>query len=471
MQKTILRKPIIGILQVLLIILCASCSKDDSESFLNYLEENEEFGGGIATVFDESENAFGNLPPALLERNTDFVVGNSFFRRNWVTEPASTSDLDGLGPFFNARSCGNCHFKDGRGAPPLTPQEEPIALLFRLSQQTEIEWEQIPDPNYGGQLNPFAILDLTGEGSVSVSYREETGAYADGTVYNLRTPINTINNLQYGEISSSTMISPRIAPHLIGLGLLEAIDEVDILANADEFDADADGISGKPNYVWDITQQENSLGRFGWKANEPTVRQQVAAAFVGDIGITSSVFPNEACADKQQSCVDAIYIDDIELTEMIFDNVTFYTQALAIPKRRNWDDEVVLRGKALFSEIECSACHIPSFVTGDFTDIPEYSNQTIRPYTDLLLHDMGEGLADGASNFRANGNEWRTPPLWGLGLVNVVNGHTNFLHDGRARNFEEAILWHGGEAEEAKESFMALEKSEREAIISFLESL
>ena len=429
---------------------CVSCSTaDEDPDYLEFLEENEQFGGGIATVFDESENAFGNMPPALIDRNTDFVVGNSFFRRYWVTEPASTSDLDGLGPLVNARSCGNCHFKDGRGAPPLTPDERPIALLFRLSQESEIEWEQIPDPNYGGQFNPFGIFGVGPEGNVSVAYMEKPGTYPDGTSYSLRDPIYTFKDLNYGAIDGNTNVSPRVAPHIIGLGLLEAIAEADILANADEFDANGDGISGRPNYVFDAATGEEVMGRFGWKSYQPHVRQQVASAFIGDIGITSSLFPSETCADSQQDCINGNAVDDVELRDDLLDIVTFYTQALAIPQRRDWDQPQVLQGKALFSEVQSAACHTPVFQTSAFDDIPEYSDQTIRPYTDLLLHDMGEDLADGAGDHRATGTEWRTPPLWGLGLVKVVNDHTNFLHDGRARNFEEAILWHGGEAQDS----------------------
>ena len=463
------KKRVYVVLSVLLAL--SSCDTDDEvDPFLAILEENEQFGGGQGTIFDEGENAFGQLPDILLSRNREFVTGNSFFRRNWVTEPASTSDLDGLGPLFNARSCGACHFKDGRGAPPLTPNEEPLALLFRLSKPGQIEWEQLPDDIYGGQLNPNSIFGIEAEGSVSIDYVEQPGSYPDGTRFSLRKPIVSFD-LNYGPLHPSTSIGPRIAPHIIGQGLLESISEDDILSLADEFDSDGDGISGKPNYVWDLVNKKESIGRFGWKANQPNVRQQVASAFAGDIGITSSLFPDDPCGEDQDACNDALYDNDIELTEGILDRVTFYSQALGVPRRRDWDEPQVLQGKSLFTQANCSACHTPKFVTGSFSDIPEYSNQTIRPYTDLLLHDMGPGLADNAPDNRASGSEWKTPPLWGLGMVRVVNNHTNFLHDGRARNFEEAILWHGGEAETSKQDFMSLELKEREAIIAFLESL
>ena len=453
-----------------IVILILSC-KDDEFSYASLIEENEQYGGGIATTFDQSENAFGQLSTELISRNSEFVVGNSFFRRNWVTEPSSTVDLDGLGPLFNARSCGACHFKDGRAAPPITREEKPLGLLFRLGRPSAIEWVQLPDNSYGNQFQPNALFGLKSEGDVIVDYIEQNGEYPDGSTYSLRKPIYTFENLNYGGMQGDTKASPRIAPQMIGLGMLEAIPEASILALVDESDSDGDGISGRANYVNEKESNQLVLGRFGWKANEPSIRQQVAGAFRGDIGITSSIFPNEVCTSAQQDCYDFNYQDDIELTDRILDRVTFYSRALSVPIRRDWDSEVVLKGKMLFNNIQCKSCHIPKFETGVFDPIPEYGNQVIRPYTDLLLHDMGDGLADNIGDHRANGKEWKTPPLWGLGMLPVVNNHTFLLHDGRARNFEEAILWHGGEAENSKNEFMHLDKSSRDAIISFLESL
>ncbi|MEL7005127.1 MAG: di-heme oxidoredictase family protein [Bacteroidota bacterium] len=403
--------------------------------------------------------------------NRQFVVGNSFFRRNWVTEPSSTADLDGLGPLFNARSCGSCHFKDGRAAPPLSPSDQSAGLLFRLSKPSGIEWEQLPDSHYGFQLNPNAIFGLEGEGIVSVSYEEQPGQYDDGETYSLRKPIYTFQNLAYGDLDPDIRVSPRIAPHMVGLGLLEAISESTLMGWEDINDVDGDGISGKLNYVWNIEEDREVVGRFGWKANQPNVRQQVASAFLGDIGITSSIFPIEACGPDQTACEESIVIDDVELTDDILDRVTLYSAALGVPRRRDWDEPEVIQGKSLFVDMNCNGCHKLKTTTETNNDIPEYSNITIRPYTDLLLHDMGEGLADNAPDHRANGREWRTPPLWGIGMFRVVNNHTNYLHDGRARNLEEAVLWHGGEAAESRRKFKSLNKEERDALIAFLESL
>ena len=242
------------------------------------------------------------------------------------------------------------------------------------------------------------------------------------------------------------------------MGLLEAITEDTILALTDPEDANNDGISGRPNMVWDIRPGDLALGRFGWKANQPTVEQQTAGAFLGDIGITSGPFPQENCPDSQQDCASTPDGGSPEIPDERFAKVVFYTQTLAVPAMRDVNDSQVTQGAEVFVEAGCHLCHTPSHTTGKHP-VAAVSHQAIYPYTDLLLHDMGPGLADGRPDFEADGREWRTPPLWGIGLVETVNGHTMFLHDGRARNLAEAILWHGGEAAESKDSFKALTKS------------
>jgi CxxC motif-containing protein (DUF1111 family) len=435
-------------------------------------EEGEQWSGGETTVFNESVNAFGEAAPNLAgDKDLFFVTGNAFFKRNWVTAPASTEDLDGLGPLFNARSCSSCHNLDGKGAPPESPDEQPVSLLFRLSRPAPDGTGAKPDEHYGGQFNPNSILGVKPEGEVEVRYREIRGEYPDGTAYSLRKPIYTFKNLNYGEFPDDIMISPRIAQHLVGLGLLEAIDEQTLQAMADPDDSDGDGISGRINYVYDYFSKQMEVGRFGWKANQPSVRQQTAVAFREDIGLTSRQFPDELCAELQADCKKAPSGGEPELTGDILDRVTLYTQLIAVPARRNWNDPDVLRGKRTFHNIGCASCHVPKLTTGLHEEHPELSNQTIYPYTDLLLHDMGESLADNAPDGKATGREWRTPPLWGIGLVETVSGHTYFLHDGRARNLEEAILWHGGEAEQSNQLFRELNKEERDNLIKFLNSL
>jgi len=435
-------------------------------------EPGEELSGGQVTVRDFSPNAFGFQAAGLADQDQLlFFVGNSFFNQNWVSAPASTTARDGLGPFFNARSCASCHFKDGRGRPPLTPDEKGRGLLLRLSiPGVNVYGGPLPEPTYGAQLQDQAVLNIEKEGDFTIIYTEIPGKYPDGQDYSLREPHYQLTDLFYGDINPQTQISPRVAPQMIGLGLLEAIDESTILSFADETDQDGDGISGKPNYVWDHVAGQLNLGRFGWKANEPSVLQQVSGAFIGDMGITSYVFPEDNCVDGVD-CDEIPNGGDKEIDDDDLDKVALYSSVLAVPARRDWEDKEVLLGKALFNEAGCVSCHIPKIETGTHPLFDALSNQTIRPYTDLLLHDMGEDLADNRPDFDATGREWRTPPLWGIGLFNTVNDHTFYLHDGRARNIEEAILWHGGEALDAREAFKQLTQTERDAFLTFLNSL
>ncbi|NVB79975.1 MAG: c-type cytochrome [Kofleriaceae bacterium] len=446
-----------------------ACSGDDAASY----EPGEELAGGETTVFETGGMAFSlaarNLKGA---RRDDFFVGNAFFKRNWVTAPASTSGQDGLGPTFNATACAACHFMDGRGAPPQKPDDAFLGLLVRLSVPGQDEHGgPLDEPNYGGQFNHHAVLGVPAEGGTHVTYVEAPGQFDDGTQYSLRVPTYTFSDLAYGAMAADVMTSPRTANAMIGLGLLEAVSEDSLLAHADEADADGDGISGRPNRVWDPMANDTRLGRFGWKANQPGVEQQVSGAFLGDIGITSPLHPQQNCPAVQTECSAAITGGDPEADQETIDQVTYYSRLLAVPARRDFKAADVLRGKKLFNEAGCASCHVAKYVTGEVAGLPELSHQTIFPYSDMLLHDMGNELADHRPDYLADGNEWRTPPLWGLGLVRVVNGHTNYLHDGRARDTSEAILWHGGEGAAARDAYKAMSKDERAALIRFVESL
>jgi CxxC motif-containing protein (DUF1111 family) len=428
--------------------------------------------GGAGTVVNDTIAAFGqparNLP---LEERTAFFTGNALFNRDWVMAGSSTSGSDGLGPVFNARSCSSCHFRDGRGAPPRTPDESFIGLLFRLSIPGENpEGGPMGDPNYGTQLNQAAVLRVPREGRATVAYEDVPGTYADGEPYVLRRPTYDFVELAFGPLSAEIQVSPRTAPFLIGVGLLEALSDEAILARADPDDANGDGISGRANRVWDAKQQTHVLGRFGWKANVPSLEQQNSGAFNGDIGITTPLFPTENCTAVQTDCLAAPNGGAPEADQLKVDRVTFYSRYLAVPARRDVADPFVQRGEQLFRDVGCAACHTPTLTTRADTEAP-LAAQRIHPFTDLLLHDMGDGLADGRPDFDADGREWRTPPLWGIGLVGTVNGHDLFLHDGRARGFAEAILWHDGEGAAARDAFRALPRDARESLIAFLESL
>ena len=314
--------------------------------------------------------------------------------------------------------------------PPEHADDPERGLLLRLSVVgTGPHGEVVPDPKYGGQLQDRSILGVKAEGEIRITAREVSGRYADGTRYTLLAPSYEIVDAAYGALAHDVRISPRIAPAVFGVGLLEAVPEREIVAGADPKDANHDGISGRPNRVWDVRKQAMSLGRFGWKANVPTVEQQNAGAFNGDIGITSSMFPDAACTPVETACRKAPNGGDPEVDDSKLERVTFYTRTLAVPARRAVDNDHVRAGEQLFREAACSACHQPTLHTGD-ADIAALAHQTIHPFTDLLLHDMGPGLTDKRIDGLAYGSEWRTAPLWGIGLVDTVNRHSRFLHDG-----------------------------------------
>lgn len=423
---------------------------------------------------DFSENAFGQQAKGLTsDQNTAFSVGNFFFRSNWVSAPSSVQSLDGLGIMFNAVSCGGCHFKDGRAKPPASPTEALNGLLFRLSRQgMGAHGEPLDEPNYGGQFQEKALLGVNAEGNVQVSYQEIAGQYPDGTAYSLRKPIYQFTNLNYGAFHPQVEFSPRIAPQMMGLGLLENVEESTLSALADEADNNQDGISGKVNYVWDAKNMRLAVGRFGWKANVPSLLQQTAGAFNGDMGITTSLFPTEGLSPAQIALYGSLPSGGTpEISDENLEKIVFYQQMLAVPARRDYEDQQVLQGKILFQQAKCNSCHTSTLRTGNSSPFTQLNDQTIRPYTDLLLHDLGEGLADNRPDFKANGQEWRTQPLWGLGLIRTINKHTFLLHDGRARNAEEAILWHAGEAQASTQAFKNMTKAEREALLKFLNSL
>jgi len=452
----------------------------------------EERPAGAATVrVLPDANAFsqpsGNIT---FEDELEFRLGNGLFRKLWVSSPSSTLASDGLGPLFNARSCQRCHIKDGRGHPPKNAEDNPVSMFLRVSimdpdgvpddaRLAEIAdyIGTLPDPTYGEQLQDFAVQGHASEYTLGITYYEEIIILADGTEVSLRHPTYTADNLGYGPLAEGAMLSARVAPQMIGLGLLEAIPAADILANADPNDLDNDGISGRPNIVWSVEYDQPMLGRFGLKAGNPTVMQQSAGAFAGDIGISSPLFPagSGECTANQTLCQDAIHGDEdargTEIDAEGMDHVTFYSRNLGVPARRDVDDPEVLRGKEVFYSTGCTACHAPSFVTHRLKDQPEQSFQLIWPYTDMLLHDMGPALVDNRPEARATGSEWRTPPLWGIGLTEQVSGHTYFLHDGRARSLLEAVLWHGGEAQTQRDAVVNMSTEDRDALLRFLESL
>jgi CxxC motif-containing protein (DUF1111 family) len=424
--------------------------------------------GGDLTVYKESKYSFGMSAPNIpINKLRDFAFGNRMFNTNWVTAPSSVPSLDGLGPLFNRVACSQCHLRDGRGRAPHGPDEMMDSMLVRISA-IDKDGQAIDHPIYGGQLSDRAIQDLKAEARVRVSWKEDEAKYEDGEKYSLRYPQYDFEFFR-GD-AGEFLFSPRVTPAVYGLGLLEALDEKSILANADPEDKDGDGISGKANYVWDVVSQSTQLGRFGLKANAPNLLHQNTGAANGDIGLTSKYFPNKNHQVVHKD-LEEHKSKDFDISEDQARRLTLYVQSLGVPVRRSMDDEQALRGEKIFKQINCQSCHIENFTTGSSHELEFLRNQQIRPYTDMLLHDMGEKLADNRPDGLANGQEWRTPPLWGLGLHGMVNGNDFFLHDGRARTIEEAILWHGGEAEASREQFIKLNKADRLALLSFLKSL
>lgn len=449
----------------------------------------EEMQGGATTHSLAPGKGSFSQPSANMapDKVMDFKLGNGFFRRLWVTAPSSTKAADGLGPLFNARACFNCHARDGRGRPPGVG-EDAVSLFLRLSIPAETEEQKaliaslkapvIPEPTYGGQLQNFAIPGHAAEGRMVVTYEEVPVELAGGETASLRRPTYGVAEAAYGPLHPATLLSPRLAPPMPGLGLLELIPEEAILAKADPDDRDGDGISGRARRVWSHEHGRPMLGRFGWKAGNPTVSQQSADAFAGDMGLSTALFPagHGDCTAAQPACRAAPHGGDgqyegLEVPPQVLELVAYYTRNLALPRRRDVTAPGVQRGKQLFAEAGCASCHTPRHVTGSDPAMPEQSNQAIYPYTDLLLHDMGEGLADNRPEGEASGREWKTPPLWGVGLTQTVSGHTLFLHDGRARSLLEAVLWHGGEAQAARDRVAAMPKADRDALLLFLNSL
>lgn len=452
-------------------------------------ESFELMAGGAGTSRKRINRDAFSHPSANMtfEEEQTFRVGNGLFKKMWASSPSSTLASDGLGPLYNARSCQGCHLKDGRGRPP-RPGDEAVSLFLRLSIPPQNEEHKqalatravmrIPEPTYGGQFQVFAVPGLAGEGRFDIELEDIEVFLNGGEVAVLQKPTYKIRDLGYGDMHPDARMSPRVAPQMIGMGLLQAIHPGDIEALADPEDLDGDGLSGKVSRVRDPATGQLAIGRFGWKASNPTIRAQTAGAFAGDIGIGSPDNPDPYgdCTQAQSECRRMPHgeqerLGETEAPDPVLDLVTFYSENLAVPRRRKMDDPRVLRGKELFNDVGCVGCHQAKFVTSRKAENDAHRFQLIWPYSDMLLHDMGEGLSDERPVGDATGSEWRTAPLWGIGLTETVSNHTRFLHDGRARNLLEAVLWHGGEAQSARDRVVAMEPDDRVALVRFLESL
>ena len=502
-------------ISLLALCLLASCGggsesntapiPDDKDVMISPAEavENEHLSGGEASIKKVQSDAFSENSNNMVsvERKKTFNLGDDFFNNPWVEGSASTSSRDGLGGLFNNNACQDCHIRDGRGHAPVDENDTDFdSMLFRTAT-ANIGFEDedlilrslkanVPDVFFGGQLQQHGISGVSPEVDLKVSYQSKVVSFTDGSSVTLRDPTWTITSYSAEQrFEADTVFSARVAPPMIGLGLLALISEADILIKEDINDNDADGISGKANYVWSVNNQEVTLGRFGWKAGQPSILEQSAGAFVNDMGLTNRLHQKETCTEEQSDCLtapngngDSVNDYDFEVSDPILDSIAFYSSHLAVPERRDAYSEQVLTGKALFLQAGCQGCHTQSYTTLTDQDQPELSEQTIFPYTDMLLHDMGEDLADftpenePASDdmlyeFLATATEWCTPPLWGLGLTKTVDPEATFLHDGRANTIMEAVLWHGGEAENTKQKVLAFNEEERAALLAFLNDL
>lgn len=416
-------------------------------------------------VVDAGRDAFlhpvGGLDEDERER---FFRGRSLFNQSWVVAPARDDRVDGLGPLYNRLACVSCHARNGRGLPPESPGERMQSMLLRLSVPGRpAEGGVRPHPAYGEQFNEEAIPGVPPEGRAVLRWVESRRRLADGTVVRLRKPRITFRELGYGPLGR-VLVSPRVGQQVVGMGLLDAVPVATLEALAAE--PRPDGVKGQLNRL-----TGGVPGRFGHKANMPDLRAQIAGAFVGDLGITSPLHPQENCQPVQVACRQAPDGGRPELGAAELDDVEFYLAHLAVPARRGGDAPAVRRGEALFSAAGCAGCHRPQLRTGDSPRFPRLAGLTIAPYSDLLLHDMGPGLADGRPDFQASGRAWRTPPLWGIGLTRTVSEVERYLHDGRARSLTEAILWHDGEARRARQRFEGMGQAERNALLAFVKSL
>lgn len=436
-----------------------------------------------------SKNAFSK-PSVNLDNESrlDFFLGESFFSRMWVIAPSSTQASDGLGPLYNARSCMSCHPNNGRALAPFKHADDASMLVARVSipvQSNNLKLQRIadrvsyvPEPTYGMQMQYFAIPGHKAESRLQVYYKESRITLGDGSVVRLRKPQYDFMQLNYGALHSQVRISPRVAPQLIGLGLLAAIDEQEILSRHDPDDHNADGISGRVNRVWSQDTKKVQVGRFGYKASVSSINEQTQSAFSRDLGLSVPYFSDAYgdCTSRQTECIAAPngnspQYENLEVHQQVVDLVNTYVSNIDVPEQRRVSKDSVLAGKKLFEQIGCNACHTPSYQLTATTSSEEGRFQSISPYTDLLLHDMGEGLADHFPEGEASGREWRTAPLWGIGLTKYVSGQAQFLHDGRARSLIEAILWHGGEAQTHRDKVISLDRASREQLLTFIESL
>jgi len=461
--------------------------------------------GGDATHHGKPQPKSFSQPVANMpvEKKAQFEIGDSLFTRSWLMAPSSVRSSDGLGPLFNARACQSCHIRDGRGHLPANTNDTATSAVVKLAREANHRIHTAPsprfkvhaDPHYGFQIQDFTAPTVPMEAGIVVHFSTIARKLKDEDDVILRYPVVYLKHLGYGPLAEDTALSLRIAPPVIGLGLLENIYTSEILKRADPWDLDGDGISGRPSWV--KLQDKSSyishlyhLGRFGWKATKPSLNEQNLAAFFNDMGMNSKLHPKPQgdCTDTQEQCLAFAALSKkphkenikkkekfqpLDVDEQLAELVLFYTQTIAPPARRipSHLQASILKGEDIFYDIGCESCHRASFTTGSMAQERYLWRQEIFPYTDMLLHDMGYELDDGMGTPHAASSEWRTAPLWGLGYTKIVSQEATFLHDGRAQTIEEAILWHGGEGLTSRQKYQYLLPKERDHLLNFLNSL
>lgn len=436
-------------------LLLSACNLQDnshSSTVDNNVEPSPSWppSAGNATLEFNAEFPFLQFIPNLdLAQLNKASQGRELFIAEWTAAPGTRPLLDGLGPLTITSACSNCHFVSGRTPSLQDNNEVGVGLLFRLADS-----QGNPDPFYGGQLQTAATAGNS-EGRVSWALDDKNK------------PIFTLTTHQV-ELTEGINLGPRLSPQLVGIGLLDLVSDAEIISREDEHDANNDGISGRAH--WRTINGEKMLGRFGWKAMQPSLEHQSAGALQQDMGLTTRLNPNEPCTELQTICATQPNGGSPEVSDSALAAINNFLTLLAVPERRIHDQHEFNRGAEIFSNIGCDACHQPVLKTGDSNEYPLLAHQTIYAYTDLLLHDLGEDLNDNVKEGNANPNEWRTPPLWSLGLIEAVEG-SRFLHDGRAETIEDAIIWHGGEALNAKNRFSALNSEDKKHLLSFLRSI
>ncbi len=462
------------------LILC-SCEEDGIDVLNVEVPDGYSLSAGTSTIFLNSSYAF--------DTEADWVTGNNltrFIRGDRLYDDVRTStnaNGGGLGPVYAGYSCGSCHRNAGRTRPAIWSDGGSgaygfSAMLVYVSRKNGAFFK-----DYGRVLHDQAIYGVKPEGKLKASFEYQTFAFPDGEPYELCYPKYEITEWYADSIApEDLMCTVRIPLRHVGMGQMMALDPNEIEALARRSNYPEYGISGRCNYI--VERGVRQLGLSGNKAQHADLT--VELGFSSDMGVTNSRYPEEICEGQiqmNQGSMMGLSYDQLDISTEDMENVDLYMQALGVPARRDVNDPEVKRGEEMFYQAKCHLCHVTTLHTRprgsvllNGTDLPWLGNQTVHPYSDFLLHDMGSeimgvGLNDNYVSGLARGNEWRTTPLWGIGLQEKVNGHTYFLHDGRARNFIEAIMWHGGEGEASKNLFKNMPKSDRDALVRFLQSL